>query len=263
MKVIYMGRKPSATEGLKYLIEKGATIPAVVAPEGDNLHWKENRLIDYAREMNIPVTTDTSLYKQIKGKEVESPVDLDGIDLVVSFLFWKRIKQPLIDLPNIGCVNFHPAPLPEFRGLGGYNVAIFENLPYWGVSGHYVDEDFDTGDLIKVNRFPINPTEETAFSLEQKTQGHLVKLFKEVIDQAQDTGELPRSKQTEGRYLNRDDMEGIKKIDLDNDSPEVISRRIRAGWYPPYQGANITIDGKQYTLVDETILKEIGEKYHD
>ncbi len=54
----------------------------------------------------------------------------------------------------MGCLNFHPAPLPDFRGLGGYNVAILEGLPEWGVSSHFVDEHFDTGDLVDVERFP-------------------------------------------------------------------------------------------------------------
>ena len=62
------------------------------------------------------------------------------VDLVVSFLFWNRIREPLISLGRIGCLNFHPAPLPDFRGVGGYNVAILEGLREWGVSCHFVDE---------------------------------------------------------------------------------------------------------------------------
>ena len=51
---------------------------------------------------------------------------LGEVDLVVSFLFWNRIREPLISLGRVGCLNLHPAPLPDFRGVGGYNVAILE-----------------------------------------------------------------------------------------------------------------------------------------
>ena len=42
-------------------------------------------------------------------------------------------------LGRIGCLNFHPAPLPDLRGVGGYNVAILEGMREWGVSCHFVD----------------------------------------------------------------------------------------------------------------------------
>ena len=79
------------------------------------------------------------------------------VDVVISFLFWKLIREPLISLGRVGCLNFHPAPLPDFRGVGGYNVAILEGLSSWGVSCHFVDERFDTGDVVEVERFPIDP----------------------------------------------------------------------------------------------------------
>ena len=79
-----------------------------------------------------------------------------GVDVVISFLFWRLIREPLISLGRVGCLNFHPAPLPDFRGLGGYNVAMLDGLREWGVSCHFVDEGFDTGDIVEVERFPID-----------------------------------------------------------------------------------------------------------
>ena len=76
-----------------------------------------------------------------------------NVDVVISFLFPKLIREPLCPLGRVGCLNFHPAPLPDYRGLGGYNIAILEGLRV-GVSCHFVDERFDTGDLVEVERFP-------------------------------------------------------------------------------------------------------------
>ena len=57
------------------------------------------------------------------------------------------------------------------RGLGGFNVAILEDFAEWGVSAHFVDEEFDTGDLVRVDRFPIDRERETALSLDLAQPG--------------------------------------------------------------------------------------------
>lgn len=147
---------------------------------------------------------------------------------MISFLYWRRIKRPLIELPRIGCINFHPAPLSEWRGVGGYNVAIYEELSQWGASAHFVDESIDTGDIIEARRFDINPRRETAFSLEQKTQPILLELFEDVIELALAKGSLPRTPQGEGRYLSRADFEAMRRIRRE-DTPEQIERKVTSG----------------------------------
>ncbi len=262
MRVIFMGRKPSASEALRYLVAKGVDVALVVAPPEDKpVHWRP-RLADTARRYGIPTVRDEDIYACIAdGKEELQGVRLGDVDLVISFLFWKKIKRPLIDLPRLGCINFHPAPLPEFRGLGGYNFAIYEGMKYWGVSAHFVDDSFDTGDIIKVRRFEIDPEKETAFSLEQKTQDYLLDLFEEVIEELREKGDLPRVPQGRGRYISREDFERLRRV-RQEDSLEEVKRKIRAFWYPPYMGACVEIGGEEFTLVSREILEEIGRMYH-
>jgi len=264
MRVVYMGKKPSSVKGLRYLIEKGIEVVVVVAlPEAQPVFWHD-RLITAARQYGLPIGTDDELYDYLSraGGIPESGYILEDIDLVISFGFWKRIKKPLIELPKIGCINFHPAPLPEYRGMGGvYNFAIYENLHQWGVSAHFVDKSFDTGDLIKVTKFDIDPEKETAFSLSQKSQSALLRLFKEVIDTVYKTGSLPRIPQGKGRYISKQDFEQLRKIQP-SDSLEEINRKIRAFWCPPYGGASIEIQGKEFTLINEKLLREISKKYY-
>ncbi|MGC8793942.1 MAG: formyltransferase family protein, partial [Bryobacteraceae bacterium] len=80
----------------------------------------------------------------------------------------RRIRRALMEAPRLGCFNFHPAPLPEMRGVGGYNFAILENRDRYGVSVHWVSEEVDAGDLVWVRRFAIEPSQETAWWLERK-----------------------------------------------------------------------------------------------
>jgi methionyl-tRNA formyltransferase len=243
MRAIFMGKhKRSAARALAWLAER-CEVVAVVCPEADALTQDEQRLDLVA---DLPQRTDEELY-----------ADPPEVDLVLSFLFWKRIRRPLIELPRLGCLNFHPAPLPDMRGLGGYNVAILERFTQWGVSAHFVDERFDTGDLVAVERFPIDPDRETAFSLDLKSQEALFGLFQRVVGAALAGEELPRSPQGEGRYVTREELESLRRVRPGDD----VERKLRAFWYPPWPGATVEVDGRDLTLVDEALLAEVAERY--
>jgi methionyl-tRNA formyltransferase len=181
------------------------------------------------------------------------------VDLVVSFLYWRRIREPLLSLGRIGCLNFHPAPLPDLRGLGGYNVAVLEGLREWGVSCHFVDERFDTGDLVEVERFPIDPDAHTALSLDLESGERLVALFGRVVEHALSGEELPREPQGAGRYVSREEFERLRVVRPGDD----LQRKLRAFWYPPHPGAVLEIDGRRLTLVDDALLAEVADVYRD
>jgi methionyl-tRNA formyltransferase len=185
--------------------------------------------------------------------------DLDGVDLVVSFLFWNRIREPLISLGRIGCINLHPAPLPDLRGVGGYNVAILEGRTEWGVSCHFVDDTIDTGDLVEVERFPIDPAGETALSLDVLSQERLLALFQRVVGRALAGEALPREPQGEGRYVSREELEWLRVVREGDD----LERKLRAFWYPPWPGAVIDVAGRRLTLVDERLLGDAARAYRD
>ena len=93
-------------------------------------------------------------------------------------------SSDFLSLPKLGIINFHPAILPEYKGTAGYNVAILEGRSDWGVSAHYVDAEIDTGEIIDVSMFPISKDEETAYSLEKKSQNYLFEQFIKVANLA-------------------------------------------------------------------------------
>jgi methionyl-tRNA formyltransferase len=265
-----MGKhKRSAVRGLEHLLATGWDVAAVVAPPPDDRAAEAQRLDLAAERAGLALVTDDDLYAAIDaggktgGAGGGSPaLDLTDVDAVFSFLFWKRIRPPLIELGAAGCLNFHPAPLPDMRGLGGYNVAILEDWPEWGVSAHFVDGEFDTGDVVRVDRFPIDRARETALSLDFRSQARLLELFRWAADELAAGRELPRSTQAAGRYVTREEFEALRAVRLD-DPPELTARRIRAFWYPPHDGATLELDGQTLTLLDRTLLAEAAAAYRD
>ena len=247
MKMIFMGRKAYSAQLLEWTLEQGIEVVAVCT---DN-QFPNSPTAAKAQMLGIPV---------ISMEEAEQML-IDGadVDLVVSYLYWRKIRKPLIELPKFGCINFHPAILPDWRGTAGYNVAILYGLKEWGATAHYVDESIDTGRIIRVSKFPFDPDTATVVTLEKKTQEIQMELYKEIVLEVRDKGVLPAAEQNmaDGRYISRAEMEAMKAVDLEHDSAEMIARKIRAFWFPPYDGANITVDGKRFTLVDESILKSL------
>jgi methionyl-tRNA formyltransferase len=248
-----MGKsKRSAARALESLVEQGVEVPAVVAPEPDRWTRDEQRLDLVAERHGLPLVTEHELYAAAPS----------GIDLVISFLFWNLIREPLLSLGRIGCINFHPAPLPDFRGVGGYNVAILEGLREWGVSCHFVDEGVDTGDLVEVERFPIDPEAETAFSLDLYSQEQLLALFRRVAAKALAGEPLPRQPQAglgPTRHITRAELESLRVVRPGDD----LERKLRAFWYPPYPGAVLEVDGRALTLVDDAMLADVADVYRD
>jgi methionyl-tRNA formyltransferase len=241
--------KRSAARALDWIVGEGAEVVAVVASEPDEFTRDEQRVDLVAERHGLPLVSDDELYR-------EPPADAD---LVISFLFWNRIREPLLSLGRVGCLNFHPAPLPDLRGVGGYNVAVLEGMGEWGVSCHFMDAEFDTGDLVEVERFPIDADTETAFSLDLRSQERLYELFKRVLRRALAGEELPREPQGTGRYVDRDEFESLRRVRPGDD----LGRKLRAFWYPPYPGAVIEVDGRELTLVDERLLTEAAHAYRD
>jgi methionyl-tRNA formyltransferase len=239
--------KRSAARALDWLVESGCDVVAVLASEADRWTQEEQRVDLVADRHDLPLVSEEELY-------ADPPAD---VDFVISFLYWKLIREPLVSLGRSGCLNFHPAPLPDLRGLGGYNIAILEAFDEWGVSCHFVDEHFDTGDIVKVARFPLDHAHATAFSLDLESQERLLTLFQDVMSAALLGEELPRAPQGEGRYVTRAEFEALRRVRPGDD----VERKLRAFWYPPHPGAVIDVDGRLLTLVDERLLAETADAY--
>lgn len=235
----------SSKKALEYLCIKNAEIKVA----GAVIRKSDFELLEICKKNHINILTEDELKKYY---QVEKP----EIDYIFSF-YWKKVGKDILKIPRKGSINFHPGPLPEARG-SGYHVAILEEWKCWGVTAHYMDEDFDTGEIIECKRFEISEKMVNK-DLVELTHKHLLILFKEIIDRICNHQVLGKERQVEGRYFSLPDLEKNKLIRQEEDIAD-IDRKIRAFWNPPYSGAQIEIKGKKYTLINEYILEWIAEK---
>jgi methionyl-tRNA formyltransferase len=243
MKVLFMGRKVAGREALKWTIEQGHDVVGVLT---DN-HLPGSPTTRLANEYNLPM---------YNYEEAQSAIECGDLtfDLGVSFVYWRILKGPILKAATRGVINFHPAPLPKYKGTGGYNAAIMDNLDCWAVTAHYVDNGIDTGPIIDMFEFSIDSQSETACSLENKSMTFMLSLYKKTLRRAAITQRLPTRENEGGRYISRREMEAMKRIEPGDD----VDRKVRAFWFPPYKGAYVEIDGREYTLVNDEILKSLA-----
>ena len=256
-KAILLGRKAGSAQALRWMLNNKITVPFVVADPKED---RGTHLSSIAKNLGIPVYSDDALvYKMI---EEQNPV-LTNTDLVISYLYHKKIKEPLYKLGKRGCINFHPAPLPDYKSRAGYNTAILDQKKEFGVSAHFIDsENFDSGPIIQVLRFPIDHEAELVLSLERKTQEKLFELFVQTMKLFLSNEKIETTKNSGGLYLTAKELENLKVVDPTKDSSAEIDRKIRAFFFPPHHGAKIILAGKEYTLVNKEVLEYIAKLIH-
>jgi phosphoribosylglycinamide formyltransferase-1 len=72
-------------------------------------------------------------------------------------LFGRLLSGQLLDVYRDRIVNVHPALLPAFRGLHGFEDTIASGTRYLGVTLHFIDEAMDEGSIIIQSVTPIDP----------------------------------------------------------------------------------------------------------
>ena len=103
VRAVYLAKsKRSAARALDWLAGQGCDVAAVVTSEPDRWTRDEQRVDLVARRHGLPLVSEAELY-------ANPPAD---IDVVISFLYWRLIREPLISLGRVGCLNFHPPPCP-------------------------------------------------------------------------------------------------------------------------------------------------------
>lgn len=216
MNVIFMGKTTAGAQSLEYVLNAGDTVQAVVTKEKE-----DEPVYSFARDHNLNLCTPKDIVAKIKSE------DLEKSDVIFSILHGKRIRQPLLSFPRRGIINFHPAPLPEYRGVGCMNLAILHDRRTWNVTSHFIDESIDTGDILYSYPYAVSDTE-TECSLMEKTQYALFECFKIIYDRLKECPEkLVGIPQTEGTYYSRAEIDLLRKINF-MDSKEMMQRKIRA-----------------------------------
>ena len=228
----------SSKKSLVWMIEQGIEIVFAVIRKNDTI------LRNICKEANIQTGTEEELQSFFhKNTQVQA-------DYLFSY-YWKKISTDTLKIAKKANINFHPGPLPEARG-SGYHVAIMDDWGYWGVTAHIIDEEYDTGDIIEYRKFKI-PDNIYNIDLVSKAHDALFELFRDIVTDLSAGKTLEKKEQQGGYFYSISEMEKLKYIQADDDTPS-IEKKIRAFWHPPFSGAKIILNGRDYTVINDEIL---------
>ena len=96
-----------------------------------------------------------------------SSIAARGPDLMAVVAYGMLLPPDALAIPRLGCINVHASLLPRWRGAAPIPRAIAAGDRETGLSIMLLDREFDTGDILYQERWPIGE-EDTAGSLEQK-----------------------------------------------------------------------------------------------
>jgi methionyl-tRNA formyltransferase len=133
----------------------------------------ENAIFEQAGCAGVPVRVFSG------SDQLNDLIESESLEFDLGILAWwpTIIKHPLLSLPRLGFINFHPSLLPYNRGKHYNFWAIVEGTPF-GVSLHFVDEGVDSGDVVSQRQIPYDWTD-SGESLYLKAQEEMVRLFQD------------------------------------------------------------------------------------
>lgn len=116
-------------------------------------------VIGIAEKENIPVLI-IEKERFFKGDGYLPELQSVNANLVVLAGFLWKIPQSLIDAYPRRIINIHPALLPKYGGKGMYGQYVHEAIlnageVESGITIHYVDEHYDSGDIIFQTACPV------------------------------------------------------------------------------------------------------------
>lgn len=188
-----MGTPEISATCLCRLLDDGHSVTAVVSredkPRGRGKVMTPTPTKSLALERGIPVYTPSSL----RTEEFSEILERHSPDLIVVVAYGKILPKSVIDYPTYGCINLHVSLLPKYRGAAPMQRAIMEGESETGVTVMYMDEGLDTGDIIEVSKFPIDPLDDFE-SIHDRSALVGSELLSEVIRKIP-TGNIKRVKQ--------------------------------------------------------------------
>lgn len=147
-RVLFFGTPVFAAEVLEYLIDTGVDVVAVVSkpdkPQG------RGRVIVPTPVKAVALARGLPLFQPEKASAPEHVALLEGFaaDLFVVVAYGEIIREHLLAMPPLGCINVHASLLPKYRGAAPIQRCLIDGVAKTGVTIMHMVRQMDTGDVI-------------------------------------------------------------------------------------------------------------------
>ncbi len=148
LRIVFMGTPDFAVASLNALVEANYNIVAVITaadkPAGRGRKLNESAVKKYALSKGLEILQPVNL----KNPEFLNQLESLQADLQVVVAF-RMLPKQVWAMPKMGTFNLHASLLPNYRGAAPINWAIINGDTRTGVTTFFINEDIDTGAIIK------------------------------------------------------------------------------------------------------------------
>jgi methionyl-tRNA formyltransferase len=240
MAIVFLGTPAFAVPSLRRLVDEGFEIAAVYTqpdrPAGRGRRPTSPPVKSAAMELGLAVRQPESLRDPATLAELASLHP----ETAVGVAYGQILRQEVLEIPDKGILNVHPALLPRHRGASPIPAAILAGDRETGVTIILMDPGMDSGPILAQRPLLIEDSD-TAGRLTEKLSRIAADLLAEALPRWLQDEIDPRpqdhSLATKAPLLKKE--HGV--IDWSLPAAE-IWRRVRA--YNPWPGAYTTVDGR-------------------
>jgi methionyl-tRNA formyltransferase len=257
MKLVFMGTPEFALATLKALVASEHRILAVVTqpdrPKGRGQEMTASPVKTFALQSGIDVLQPE------KASAEDFIATLCGLhpDLIVVVAYGQILRQAVLDIPRLFCMNLHSSLLPKYRGAAPINRAIIDGEKESGVTTMKMDAGMDTGDILLTQKIPIADTD-NAQTLHDKLATAGADLVLETLHQLENNALTPIVQDSSQASLAPKLKKEDGRIHWDKDA-ESLHNLVRG--LEPWPGAYTFLNSKRLRLCTvETAPGESGDR---
>lgn len=181
-RIIFMGSDPVALPMLEHLrtqTDRMHLAGVVTQPDrrsGRGMALTRGPIKTWAHERKIPLLQPAIIDHLCMGwlRDMKP-------DLIIVMAFGQILRQELLDLPRLGCVNLHGSLLPAYRGASPLETALAQGETHTGVTLMRIVRALDAGPICDSQSFPIDASDQ-AGDLYRKAANACVPLIERNLD---------------------------------------------------------------------------------
>lgn len=264
MNIVFFGTPKFAKTILESIHQAGHQIVAIVTrtdkPKGRSGTPVASEVKLYAQEHlpNVP------LYQPERASDPEFIEILRqySADLFVVAAYGEIIKQALLDMPKLCCINVHGSLLPAYRGAAPIQQSIIDGCNKTGITIIRMVRKMDAGDIICTEECTIDPNmtyselERALAKIGCKALLHAIDLF------AQNKVHFTPQDESLVTYAHKIEQKDCF-IEWDSKSAEDIHNLVRGvqGYLGAWCFAQIHQKQKRVKILKTALLPASGEKF--
>jgi methionyl-tRNA formyltransferase len=161
LKIIYIGSSgPLSVIPLQTLVDSTQSVCAIALSADNTTALQDQRfpvmtgnqgsLICLARLHNIPLIELTGVWWQDADEIAKhSP------DIIVVSCFARKLPDPVLSIPAMGCLNLHPSLLPAYRGPVPLFWQFRAAVKDFGITLHRMTSQLDAGNIVAQTTVPM------------------------------------------------------------------------------------------------------------